>query len=102
MKSKIIWASGLLLVLGVSVAAHGFTVGSTRDECPGKVVCPISGEEVCKDRCPLIDASRTDCPGKIECPITGELVCRDKCPLGAGKGEGQAESNLRPCCRGKK
>ena len=26
---------------------------------------------------------RPDCPGKIECPLTGELVCKDRCPLGA-------------------
>ena len=102
MKGKILWTAGLLLVLGVSVAAYGFTFGSARIDCPGKVVCPITGEEVCKDQCPLIDASRSDCPGKIECPLTGELVCRDECPLGAGKAEAQAKSDLPPCCRGKK
>ncbi len=26
---------------------------------------------------------RADCPGKITCPLTGELVCKDRCPLGA-------------------
>lgn len=26
---------------------------------------------------------RLDCPGKIECPLTGELVCKDRCPLDA-------------------
>lgn len=26
---------------------------------------------------------RPDCPGKIVCPLTGELVCKDRCPLGA-------------------
>ena len=25
---------------------------------------------------------RPDCPGKIICPLTGELVCKDRCPLG--------------------
>ncbi len=24
---------------------------------------------------------RPDCPGKIVCPVSGELVCRDRCPL---------------------
>jgi hypothetical protein len=32
----------------------------------------------------LMDAGRADCPGQIVCPITGELVCIDRCPLGAG------------------
>ena len=26
---------------------------------------------------------REDCPGKMTCPLTGELVCKDRCPLGA-------------------
>jgi len=94
MKGKILWLSGLLLLLGVTVAAYGFPVGpSSRNDCPGKFVCPLTGEEVCQDQCPLIDASRSDCPGKVVCPLTGELVCRDECPLGAGKAELQAESN---------
>ena len=25
---------------------------------------------------------RPDCPGKIICPVTGDLVCKDRCPLG--------------------
>jgi hypothetical protein len=29
-------------------------------------------------------AERSDCPGKIVCPLTGQLVCKDRCPLGAG------------------
>ena len=102
MKGNILWGSGLLLVLGVTVAAYGFTVGSAGSGCQGKVVCPITGEEVCKDQCPLIDANRSDCPGKIVCPLTGKLVCRDECPLGASKAKAAAESNLRPCCRVKK
>ena len=26
---------------------------------------------------------RPDCPGQIRCPLSGELVCRDRCPLEA-------------------
>ncbi len=32
----------------------------------------------------LVSAEREDCPGKIVCPITGELICADRCPAGAG------------------
>lgn len=102
MKGKILWSVGLLLVLSVTVAAYGFTFGTTRSDCPGKINCPITGEEVCKDQCPLIDAKRSDCPGKIECPLTGKLVCRDECPLGANKVKAKADSDLPPCCRAKK
>ncbi len=24
---------------------------------------------------------RTDCPGRIDCPLTGDRVCADQCPL---------------------
>ena len=41
--------------------------------------------------------NRPDCPGKIICPLTGELVCKDRCPLGAQKHAGSAD--LPACCR---
>ncbi len=31
----------------------------------------------------VVSAERADCPGKIVCPLTGELVCIDRCPAGA-------------------
>lgn len=34
-----------------------------------------------------VDSSRPDCPGQIVCPQTGEPVCRDRCPLGDGTAE---------------
>ena len=55
--------------------------GTDRVDCPGKIVCPLTGEEICRDHCPSIDAGREDCPGRIECPLTGELVCVDRCPI---------------------
>ena len=84
----------VVLILGAAVAAAGAAAGFQRSDCPGKVKCPLTGEEVCRDRCPLIDADRDDCPGKIKCPITGELVCRDKCPL-AEAGDSETEG---ACC----
>ena len=73
----------------VAIAVGGLTTyslalasgdGST---CPGKVVCPITGDEVCQDECPLIDAN--------------ELVCSDECPLGL------ASAATKPsCCTGSK
>lgn len=89
------------LVLVTALAGAGFGTagivgGSTdRADCPGKIVCPINGELVCQDRCPLGDEARADCPGKIECPKTGELVCKDRCPLDKASEEQPA---MRPCC----
>jgi len=34
-----------------------------------------------------IDPNRPDCPGLIECPLTGEPVCADRCPLGSDSAE---------------
>ena len=41
--------------------------------------------------------SRPDCPGKIICLLTGELVCKDRYPLGAQNRAGSAD--LPACCR---
>jgi len=102
---RIIWRAvgllSILLLVGVTMAASGVVRSDQRADCPGTVTCPINGEEVCKDQCPLIDASRADCPGKVECPLTGELVCRDQCPLGAGDDEERSEDEVSPCCRDK-
>ncbi|MEX1027021.1 MAG: hypothetical protein WD049_03300 [Candidatus Paceibacterota bacterium] len=98
---KGLWVLGLLLMLGVSVAAYGFSQAGEQADCPGKVDCHLTGEEVCKDRCPLIDANRADCPGKVNCPLTGEKVCRDECPLDAGAQISKAEEELPACCREK-
>ena len=81
MKRRLLILS-LVLALGVIVAVAGAATGFQRSDCPGKIVCPLTGDGVCRDQCPRVDAVRDDCPEKIECPITGELVCRDKCPLG--------------------
>lgn len=44
-------------------------------------------------------AGRADCPGKVVCPLTGELVCRDRCPLGAGTTpEAEVSQASRPSC----
>ncbi len=84
-------------VVGLIVAAAGATAGFQRSDCPGKIICPLTGDEVCKDQCPLADAARDDCPGKIECPIDGSLVCRDQCPLASV--ENGATQPQRSCCR---
>ena len=39
--------------IGLSVAVAAGAAGGQRSDCPGKVVCPLTGDEVCKDQCPL-------------------------------------------------
>lgn len=47
-------------------------------------------------------AERADCPGKIVCPLTGELVCRDKCPFDAAAVSGTEvrQASRQSCCVG--
>ncbi len=86
----------LAVVVGGSIVAYGYASGErARSDCPGKVVCPLTGELVCKDACPLLDPDRSDCPGMIECPLTGELVCRDECPLVTA----EAGDDRPSCCQ---
>lgn len=44
---------------------------------------------------------RADCPGKIVCPLTGELVCKDRCPLG-DQTAAEHSAELPACCRARK
>lgn len=99
MKRMALTLALLAVVTGGSVLAYGITRPSAgRPDCLGTVACPITGDEVCKDRCPLLNANRSDCPGQIACPITGELVCRDECPLAKTAG---ATDATPACCRAK-
>ena len=106
---------GLVALVGL-VAAYPLakaSSGAERIDCPGKVVCPLTGEEVCRDRCPVAakaektDPTRADCPGQVECPLTGELVCRDECPVSDASSPtdttaiASEEAELPPCCRNK-
>ncbi len=104
MMTKLLWSVALLVPVGLSALAVGSSNDTVQSVCPGKVACPLTGEDVCKDKCPLIDANRADCPGKVECPLTGELVCKDKCPLNSKESNvsTKADSDLLQCCRKKK
>jgi hypothetical protein len=49
-----LWTAGATLALGGVVLAHRIVSrDATRSDCPGRIVCPITGKEVCIDRCPL-------------------------------------------------
>lgn len=81
-----LWTSAAVVALAGGLFAYDLAFASgNRADGPGKIICPLTGEEISKDQCPLIDPDRPDCPGGIVCPLTGELVCRDRCPLGADR-----------------
>ena len=43
----------VLLALGAGITAFATSGRAARPDCPGTIVCPLTGEAVCKDRCPL-------------------------------------------------
>lgn len=97
MNTRFLFASVATILLAGGALAYRATADKhERTDCPGTVICPLTGEETCKDECPLIDPNLPDCPGKIVCPLTGELICKDQCPVG---GQG-AECCERSCCDG--
>ncbi len=89
------WIGAAVLALAGGLGAYHLVFASGgRAECPGKIICPITGEEICKDQCPLVAADRPDCPGKIECPLTDQPVCRDRCPVSKDR----AKTDKAPSC----
>ena len=96
----------LLGLVALSLAAlGGLGLASTsagRADCPGRIICPVTGEMVCRDRCPAADPNRDECPGRIECPITGELVCRDLCPARGTVAESARTGSRPSCCQPEK
>ncbi len=98
MRSKLLLSLAAAVILGGAAYSLAFATSEERSDCPGKVLCPITGEEVCKDRCPLFDAARPDCPGKVECPLTGELVCGDECPIEATTATAVDTNAASSCC----
>ncbi len=88
-------AVGFIAVTGIVFAQSR----GQRADCPGRITCPLTGEEICRDKCPTIDPSRSDCPGRIVCPLTGKLVCKDRCPLAkTSSASDTAKGKVPPCC----
>lgn len=62
MRAKMFISLAALLVAGIVVAASAGSVAAqegVRPDCPGEVVCPLTGEPVCLDRCPVPSADQT-------------------------------------------
>ena len=94
MKRPIIAGLGLALV-GV-LAAGGVAATTARSgDCPGTKICPLTGDLICVERCPVQHPDALACPGTIACPETGETICIDRCPLGVDT----AAAPVRDCCQ---
>lgn len=52
MKKASLWLA-LAALLGSGGLTYALASGEKREDCPGKIICPITGQETCKDQCPL-------------------------------------------------
>ena len=55
---------------------------TSRSDCPGKIVCPLTGDEVCADRCPVDTENVPTAPSK-----TADELCGGACPVPTPKPE---------------
>jgi len=63
MRKKRLWiAAAVVALLGGFSAYRLAFAGAATPDCPGRIICPITGEEICRDRCPLVkDGEAPDC-----------------------------------------
>jgi len=100
-------------VIGLLSAGIGWMAVSpadtTRPDCPGKIVCPLTGQQVCVDRCPADPTHLSAVASKA-----ADELCGGACPAPTPKPDkpkGQADersaatvpASLTPvtggCCR---
>lgn len=71
---KLMTPIALIAPAAITVTAYvvSFSSSTDRADCPDKIVCLLTGDLVCKDRCPVHD---TDTAEAVEppscCPGTG-------------------------------
>ena len=47
--NKIMWVAGTAAVTAFAMSS---SMSPERADCPGKIICPDTGELICKDQCP--------------------------------------------------
>jgi hypothetical protein len=77
MSKKILFRiAPLALAAGIAFAVVGQERDPNRPDCPGLIVCPLTGEKICADRCPLTQSEADEGAAKAEgCPN-----CRERGP----------------------
>jgi len=70
------WILSTAAVAGMALTALGgmklAAAKNDRSDCPGKIVCPLTGKLVCKDRRPLHKSSENDVAAKSSCCSKGK------------------------------
>ena len=67
-KATIMTMTAGTLIAGAAAVAVNRTSSAERDDCPGKIICPATGELICADQCPLDAAA-------VSLPIAAEPEC---------------------------
>ena len=67
---KVLLGLGVAVALCVTAAYPLALASGSRSDCPGKIVCPITGEAVCSDQCPLGDAAASDASVPSCCAVS--------------------------------
>ena len=70
MKKVLLWLVAAAL-LGSGTLSYALVSGEKREDCPGKIICQITGEEICKDQCPLTKGATAE-PVGASCCGTGK------------------------------
>jgi len=71
----------------------GVETTAPSDCCADKTGCEDGGAT------PGTEPSHSDSPGKITCPLTGEIICADDCPLDEAS-ETPTATETAGCCGG--
>lgn len=53
MQKKALGLALAMLTLAGAVFAYRAAFTPERAECPGKITCPLTGDVICADRCPV-------------------------------------------------
>lgn len=68
MRKQIVWSVVVVGIVGTGLGAYALAGSDQagRPDCPGTIVCPLTGETVCRDRCPL-NAKQPEKPALAPC-----------------------------------
>jgi len=79
--TKSLAIAGVIGLLSAGTGSMAVSVAETsRSDCPGMIVCPLTGEDVCADRCP-VEAMNTPSAASE----TADALCGGACPAPAPK-----------------
>lgn len=61
MLHSIMLSLGAAGAIGLGTLAFQGDTSQTREDCPGQITCPQTGETICADQCPLDEAVPACC-----------------------------------------